>query len=202
MPATQPQLVLGSSSPFRKMLLQRLSDNFICISPDINEDAVAGEAPQTLVERLAYEKAKAIESLLTDDQQPALIIASDQLAICDGQVLGKPHTHENAVQQLQAQSGRCVEFLTSFCLYNTATQQHTMDIDQTKVFFRDLELSLINDYLHAEQPYNCCGSFKSEALGILLFDRIENNDPTALIGLPLIKVAHRLAAAGYDLFSD
>lgn len=193
------QLVLGSSSEFRQMMLKRLTQNFICISPDIDESAQAHESALTLVERLAHQKAQAIQAMLMPEQLPALIIGSDQVALCKGAVLGKPLSHENAVEQLQNQSGECVEFLTSTCILDTTNDQYSIDVDITRVYFKNLSQATIEAYLTAETPYKCCGAFKSEALGITLFDRIENNDPTALIGLPLITVAKRLAEFGYEL---
>ncbi|QBY05787.1 septum formation inhibitor Maf [Thalassotalea sp. HSM 43] len=191
------QLVLGSTSPFRKALLEKLGVPFACAKPDVDETALADESPEQLVARLAEQKANAVAAQYPD----ALIIGSDQVAVCDGNILGKPHTHENAIKQLQSFSGKTVTFLTGLCLYNSATQNSQVIVEPFYVSFRELSLTEIDNYLKAEQPYNCAGSFKSEALGICLFDSLQGDDPNSLIGLPLIKLHQLLKNEGYDVLA-
>lgn len=181
-------LVLGSSSPFRKALLERLHLPFDTFSPDIDESRLANEAPQDYVKRLSLEKAKAVAEQFDD----ALIIGSDQCSIVNGEIIGKPQTHENAVKQLQNSSGNTVSFLTGLCLYDTQTQDYQLDLIPFDVEFRVLTRQEIDNYLTIEQPYNCAGSFKSEGLGITLFKRMSGDDPTALMGLPLIRLSQML----------
>lgn len=189
---SQTQLVLASTSPFRKELLSRLQLDFETASPDIDETALEGEPPIQLVYRLAEQKAKACA-----DQFPnALLIGSDQLALLGDQILGKPGNHENACQQLRKLSGQYVSFLTGLCLYNAQQQRSQTEVVQFNVYFRRLTDEQIENYLRAETPYNCAGSFKSEAMGVALFDRLEGNDPTALIGLPLIRLTRMLENEG------
>jgi septum formation protein len=178
------RLVLGSSSPFRKALLEKLDLSFDCDSPDIDETPLKDELPKDMVARLAKEKANAIAKR----HPQAIIIASDQCATLDGKIIGKPGNHENAVQQLTAASGRTVTFYTSLCVYNAGTNQYQETVEPFYVYFRTLTESQIGNYLTKEQPYNCAGSFKSEGLGISLFERLEGNDPNTLIGLPLIQL--------------
>lgn len=181
-------LILASSSPFRRQILDKLQLDYNCISPDIDESAFENEAPERLVARLAVEKAKKI----AETEHDSLIIGSDQVAVIEGEVLGKPHTHENAVKQLQKLSGHRVTFLTGLALVNSSTggiQSETVPFD---VVFRTLTDAMIEKYLQAEKPYNCAGSFKSEALGIVLFDKLEGEDPNTLMGLPLIRLVRLL----------
>lgn len=185
-------LVLGSSSPFRKALLERLHLPFDTFSPDIDESRLANEAPQDYVKRLSLEKAKAVAEQFDD----ALIIGSDQCSIVNGEIIGKPQTHENAVKQLQNSSGNTVRFLTGLCLYDTQTQDYQLDLIPFDVEFRVLTRQEIDNYLTIEQPYNCAGSFKSEGLGITLFNRMSGDDPSALMGLPLIRLSQMLNHAG------
>jgi MAF protein len=182
------RLVLGSSSPFRKALLEKLNLSFDCDSPDIDETPLKDEHPKDMVARLAKEKANAIATR----HPQAIIIASDQCATLDGKIIGKPGDHENAVQQLTAASGRAVTFYTSLCVYNAGTNQYQEIVEPYYVYFRTLTESQIENYLVKEQPYNCAGSFKSEGLGISLFERLEGNDPNTLIGLPLIQLIKML----------
>ena len=187
-----PQLVLASTSPFRKQLLEKLKLDFITDSPDIDESPLAGESPEQLVARLAEEKAMAVAVRQPD----SLIIGSDQVAVIDGKILGKPGGHDKAVAQLKAASGRRVTFLTALCLYNSATGDSQVEVVPFGVVFRDLSETQIENYLRAEQPYNCAGSFKSEAMGIALFEKLEGEDPNTLIGLPLIRLVRMLEAEG------
>lgn len=180
-PAT---LVLASTSPFRRELLQRLGVAFKTMSPDIDESPLANESPEQLVQRLSEGKARKCGETL----QHSLVIGSDQVAVCNGKILGKPGNHLNACAQLAHLSGNRVSFLTGICLFNTNTDICRTDLEVYHVTFRKLTAEQIDRYLESERPYNCAGSFKSEALGISLFEKMEGNDPTALIGLPLIKL--------------
>jgi len=185
-------LILGSTSPFRRELLGRLELPFSAASPDTDETAHAGELPEALVQRLAEAKARAVAPMHPD----ALIIGSDQIAVLDGQILGKPGNHARAVEQLRAASGRTVTFLTGLCLLDSASDVAQVTFEPFRVHFRELDEAHIERYLQAEQPYNCAGSFKSEGLGIALFAKLEGDDPTGLIGLPLIRLVDMLQRAG------
>jgi septum formation protein len=185
-------VVLASTSPYRKAILQKLDIEFICVAPDIDETPGAGEIPEQLVARLAEQKARAVAGQFQD----ALIIGSDQVAVVDGKILGKPGNHENAVRQLKRASARRVSFLTGLCLYNSAAQHCQVEVIPFNVVFRPLSEQLIENYLRKEQPYNCAGSFKSEGLGIALFERLEGDDPNALMGLPLIRLVRMLENEG------
>jgi len=191
-------LVLGSTSPFRRTILEKLNLPFQCAKPNIDETALANETPIALVERLAIEKAQAVAHLFDD----ALIIGSDQVAVCEGEILGKPHNFENGFKQLRQFSGKAVVFNTGLCVYNSKTQQTKSLVEPFTVHFKDLTDEEITHYLHAEQPYNCAGSFKSEALGICLFKKLEGEDPNTLIGLPLIKLVALLKQHGLDVLAE
>ncbi len=182
------RLILGSSSPFRKALLEKLDLSFDCDSPDIDETPLKGETPKDMVVRLAKLKAQAIAVR----HPQSIIIASDQCATLDGNIIGKPGDHATAVEQLTAASGRAVTFYTSLCVYNAGTNQFEECVEPFYVYFRELTAEQIENYLNKEQPYNCAGSFKSEGLGISLFERLEGNDPNTLIGLPLIQLIKML----------
>lgn len=182
-------LVLASTSVYREELLARLHLPFITAAPDVAEEALPHELPEELARRLAYAKALAVAK-----QYPqALIIGSDQVAALGQQRLGKPGNYDNAFRQLHAASGQRLDFHTGICLYNSATGQYQLDVVPYSVFFRPLTDKQIEHYLRLEQPYQCAGSFKSEALGIALFERMEGPDPSALIGLPLIRLISMLA---------
>jgi septum formation protein len=189
------KLVLASSSPYRKQLLQRLGQAFDTTAPDVDETALAGETPEQLVRRLAEAKAKAVAKEFPN----ALIIGSDQVAVLDGKILGKPGNHDNAVKQLQQASAKTVHFLTGLCLFNSKTGNIQLDVIPFKVVFRKLSNAQIENYLLTEQPYNCAGSFKSEGLGIALFEKLEGDDPNALIGLPLIKLIDMFSNEGINI---
>lgn len=186
------QLVLGSTSPFRRQLLEKLGLPFDTAAPETDETAQPGESPEQLVARLAEAKARAVASYYPG----ALIIGSDQVAVNGGEILGKPHTHEKAMAQLRSASGKHVRFLTGLCLYNAASNHAQVEVVPFNVVFRELSDEMIDNYLKAEQPYNCAGSFKSEAMGIALFERLEGDDPNTLIGLPLIRLVRMLEAEG------
>lgn len=185
-------LVLASSSPFRKALLEKLQLEFITDSPDIDETPVANESTEQMVLRLSEAKARA----LAETHKNALIIGSDQSATLNGKILNKPGNFDVAFRQLQAASGQTVTFYTGLCLLNTHTQQAETICEPYIVKFRDLSDSEIEHYLHREQPYNCAGSFKSEALGISLFESMRGDDPNTLIGLPLIQLCRMLKKNG------
>jgi len=189
------KLVLASTSPYRKELLQKLQLEFATASPDIDESALPDEAPEQLVARLAENKARAV----ADQFQNALIIGSDQVAVVDGRIVGKPGDHANAVAQLKRASGKRVSFLTGLCVYNTLSQRSQVDVIPFSVIFRNLSDTQIENYLQREQPYNCAGSFKSEGLGIALFERLEGDDPNTLIGLPLIRLIRMLESEGFPV---
>jgi len=184
------RLVLGSSSPLRKALLEKLDLSFDCDSPDIDETPLKNEHPKDMVARLAKAKAQAI----AQRHPQSIIIASDQCATLDGVIIGKPGDFENAFQQLKNASARVVTFYTSLCVFNAGTNQYQEIVEPYHVYFRELSDSQIENYLKKEEPYNCAGSFKSEGLGISLFERLEGNDPNTLIGLPLIELIKMLEA--------
>jgi septum formation protein len=188
-------LVLGSTSRYRRELLSRLNVPFEVAAPDVDETPLPGEQPATLAQRLALAKAQAVAAKFPK----AVVIGSDQVADLHGQPLGKPGTHERAVAQLVEMRGQTVIFQTALavvCLESGFMQQ---DIAAVRVVFRDLSDAEIENYLRIEQPYDCAGSAKSEGLGIALLERIDNDDPTALIGLPLIRTARMIRAAGVKL---
>ncbi len=190
-------LILGSSSIYRKELLQRIGLDFAIDSPDIDETRRTGERPDELVKRLSYEKAKVI----AERHPQSLIIGSDQVAVNGDQILGKPGNKHIATEQLEQASGRCVTFLTGLCLLNADTTQFQIDVVQYNVHFRQLTTDQICAYLEKEQPFNCAGSFKSEGLGVALFEKMEGGDPTALIGLPLIRLISMLRKEGIEVLS-
>jgi MAF protein len=191
----EPTIVLGSTSPFRRELLNRLGLSFVTAAPEIDEAAKPGELPQQLVERLAREKAQAVAA----DHPNALVIGSDQVACIDDTVMGKPGDRDTAIAQLLQASGRSVTFYTGLCLLNTATGEAQVVCEPFKVHFRNLDQAAIERYLDAEEPYNCAGSFKSEGLGIALFEKMQGDDPNALIGLPLIRLVSMLEQEGVHI---
>lgn len=185
-------LVLASTSPFRRSVLERLRLPFATYAPNVDETPLAGESPSALVLRLAEMKAKAAAVA----HPAALIIGSDQVSVIDNDILGKPGTHERAVEQLGRASGKQVDFLTGLCLFNTQSGAVQTDIVRFGVTFRALSATQIENYLRMDEPYNCAGSFKSEGLGIALLDRMVGSDPTSVIGLPLIRLVRMLEAEG------
>jgi MAF protein len=190
-------LILASSSPYRAELLARLGLGFETRSPDIDETRLDGESPEGLVERLARSKAEAVAPALPG----ALVIGSDQVAVCGSDVLGKPGTAARARDQLALLSGRAVTFFTGLCLLDTVSGNIQTAVVPTRVQFRHLNAREIDTYVARERPLDCAGAFKSEGLGIALFDAIEGDDPNALIGLPLIKLCRMLRNAGVDVLS-
>ena len=189
------QLILGSSSPFRAELLTKLELSFITSSPDIDESIVENESAEQLVLRLSEQKALKI----AESNPDALIIGSDQVAILDGKILGKPGNHANAVKQLSAASGKTVLFLTGLALLNSKTGKMNSLVEPFEVSFKELRADQVEHYLNIEQPYQCAGSFKSEGFGISLFSKLTGDDPNTLIGLPLIKLIGLLETEGIDV---
>src|SRR5438445_2541229 len=198
--STPPRLILGSSSKYRKELLSRLHLPFEVMAPHIDETAYAGESPEATALRLAQQKAAAISAMVPN----ALVIGSDQVATLDGEQIGKPGTHENALKQLQKMRGRRVIFHTALCLWDgrkePAGEIAQLEDIQTFVTFRDLPDAELDTYLRIEQPYDCAGSAKNEGLGIAVIEKIESTDPTALTGLPLIALTTMLRRAGVPFF--
>ena len=186
------QIILASSSPYRKQLLGRLNLEFICVSPDIDEKPLEREAPDNLVIRLAQEKAQKVAL----EYQDSWIIGSDQSAVFYGQLIGKPGSVEAAKSQLKSFNGKEVIFYTSVCLLNRQSEYLETKTTTTKVKFRELTEVEIRDYVAKDNPIDCAGSFKAESIGISLFDAVESKDPTALIGLPLIALCGLLRSAG------
>jgi septum formation protein len=193
-----PRLILASSSPYRRELLERLRIPFDVAVPAIDETPLAGESPEATALRLAQAKARAVAAGLAAGVR-ALVIGSDQVATYDGHQIGKPGTHEKALAQLQGMRGREVLFHSALCLLDSASGDAQCVDVVTRVRFRDLPDAALDAYLRAETPYDCAGSAKAEGLGIALLDAIESDDPTALIGLPLIALTRMLLAAGYPL---
>jgi len=187
-----PRLVLASTSRYRRELLARLGLPFDTASPRADETPLPGETPAATALRLSAEKARSVAARFPG----ALIIGSDQVADCDGEPVGKPGDHERAVAQLTRLSGRTVVFHTGIALLDTATGDCRLALVDVRSTFRELAADEIEAYLRRERPYDCAGSVKSEALGIALFERIESDDPSALVGLPLIRLASMLRDAG------
>lgn len=185
-------LVLASTSPFRKQLLEKLHLTFLTEKPNVDETGLPDETAQQLVERLAIKKAQAI----TPNFDNALVIGSDQVCVNEGEILGKPHNFENAFKQLKAASGKTITFYTGLALVNSKTGNVQSLVEPFVVKFRKLTDEMISNYLNKEQPYNCAGSFKSEGYGIALFEAFEGKDPNSLIGLPLISLIKMLENEG------
>ena len=189
------KLILASSSPYRRALLARLKIPFEAVAPEVDETPHSGETPETLVKRLAREKARKIAA----GQRDALIIGSDQVAVYNGQIVGKPHEHDKAVAQLREASGRTVTLYTGLVLLNATTGKEQCEVVPYRVTFRKLTDELIESYLRKEQPYSCAGSVKSEGLGIALLEKFEGEDPNTLIGLPLIRLVRMLENEGVKI---
>jgi len=187
-------LILGSSSPYRKALLEKLGIAFECLSPEIDESALPGETPVELVERLSIAKAKEVAK----SHPNALIIGSDQVAVLDDEIIGKPVNHQAAVKQLKQASGREVHLYSGLCLYNSGNGKLQYCVEPYSVVFRNLSLEQIELYLKKDQPYQCAGSLKSETLGIAMLSKLQGDDPNALIGLPLIRLVDMLLNEGID----
>lgn len=191
-------IVLASTSIYRKTLLERLQLPFITHSPNINETPLPNETPESLVRRLSYEKAQAVAVYHPE----AVIIGSDQVAVLNGQIIGKPGSHKAAKDQLQRSSGKTISFLTGLTVFNSATASADTVVDAYEVTFRTLNNTEIESYLLKEKPYDCAGSFKSEGLGIALFEEMKGDDPTSLIGLPLISLTRLLKNVGISVLND
>lgn len=189
------QLVLASTSPFRRSLLEKLAVPFIIDAPDTDETPRVDETPAMLVRRLAEAKARDVALRHSN----ALVIGSDQVASVDGQVVGKPGNRENAIAQLSRASGQDVTFYTGLCLFDSVTGHTQTEVEPFTVRFRPLAREQIERYVDHEQPFNCAGSFKSEGYGITLFSALEGRDPNSLIGLPLILLVEMLGKAGIVL---
>ena len=190
---SSPTIVLASSSVYRRGLLDRFLDDFETVSPNVDETPVPGLAPEELAAKLARDKAEAV----SNNQREALIIGADQLAVLDTRVLGKPGDHATAVEQLLAASGKTVRFLTAVCILDAENRRRYEHCDETVVRFRRFDRRLAETYLKHDEPYDCAGSFRIEGAGFVLFESVRTDDPTALIGLPMIWLAGRLLELGY-----
>ncbi|MBA0219060.1 septum formation inhibitor Maf [Pectobacterium brasiliense] len=188
------QIILASTSPYRRTLLEKLAIPFVCAAPDIDETPYPGENAIDLVIRLAENKAQTLATHYPNH----LIIGSDQVCVLENAITGKPHNKGNATRQLQQASGKCVSFFTGLALFNSATQEMQSIAEPFDVHFRTLTEAEIDGYLEKEQPWNCAGSFKSEGLGITLFERLSGRDPNTLIGLPLIALTQMLQKEGVN----
>ena len=189
------KIVLASTSRYRRELLQRLQIPFSTANPNLEEAALAGELPEAMATRLATAKALAVATGHPD----AVIIGCDQVAVSGGKIVGKPGNHENAVRQLQALSGRDAVFYTALCVHDAASNRTSTRVVPCRVKFRVLDDAVIQRYLEREQPYDCAGSAKSEGLGIALIERMEGEDPNALVGLPLIALVDLLGEHGVHI---
>ncbi|MCG9739161.1 Maf-like protein [Shewanella insulae] len=192
-----PPIILASTSVFRQSLLQKLAIEFDTCAPEVDETPIAGESAQELVIRLALAKAKAG----AQDHQSGLVIGSDQVCVIDGDIIGKPLTRAKAIAQLERVSGKSITFYTGLALFNAADGTSEVICEPFTVHFRVLTSEQINYYVDTEQPLYCAGSFKSEGLGIALFDRLEGRDPNTLVGLPLIALTQMLFKQGVDILT-
>jgi septum formation protein len=190
-----PPIILASSSQYRRGLLDRFLDEYETVSPEVDESNDDGLEPAELASHLARAKAEKVSANARD----ALIIGADQLAVLDDQVLGKPGNHQKAVEQLIAASGKAVHFLTAVCILDPVSRTRHEHTDVTTVTFREYDRRLAEAYLRKDEPYDCAGSFKLEGAGFVLFEAVDTDDPTALIGLPMIWLADRLLHLGYLL---
>ncbi|MFM5199015.1 nucleoside triphosphate pyrophosphatase [Aeromonas caviae] len=191
----QPSLILASTSSYRKTLLEKLGQPFHCVAPQVDETARHGETAEALVSRLAFAKASAVAA----DRDQGLIIGSDQVCVCDGQILGKPGTAEKAVEQLLQAQGKRVIFYTGLCVINAANGHAEQLVEPFTVHFRSLDEAAIRRYVEVERPLDCAGSFKCEGMGIVLFKALEGRDPNTLVGLPLIGLVDLLGRHGLAL---
>jgi septum formation protein len=189
------KLILASSSPYRRELLERLRIPFEVMPPELDETPLPGETPHRLTERLAIAKARRI----VETERDALVIGSDQVAVYNGEIVGKPHSHDRAVEQLRAASGRTVTLYTGLALVNGNNGRVQCEVIPYRVTFRPLNDELIESYLRKEQPYSCAGSVRSEGLGIALLEKFEGDDPNTLIGLPLIRLVRMLENEGISV---
>lgn len=192
---SQPELILGSTSIYRKELLERLKIPFRVVAPEVDETPFENESPQELVERLSVEKARSVAR----KNPGSLVIGSDQVAVHAGKIVGKPHTHEKAMQQLKEANGKEIMLYTGLSLVNADTGDAQTEVIPFQVVFRKLTEQQLESYLLKEQPYHCAGSVKSEGLGIALLERFEGEDPNTLIGLPLIRLIRMLENFGVNV---
>jgi len=190
-----PPIFLASSSSYRRGLLDRFLNDYECVTPGLDESAFESEDPASLASLLARKKAGAVSS----KHRAALIIGAAQLAVIEDRVLGKPGDHRRAVEQLLASSGKAVRFLTAVCILDPVSRRRFEHVDTTTVRFRTFDRRLAEAYLRHDQPYDCAGSFKIEGAGFVLFESVNTDDPTALIGLPMIWLSGRLQELGYLL---
>jgi septum formation protein len=190
-----PNLILASTSMYRRALLEKLGIPFSCVGPCIDETPLHGENAAQLVQRLALEKAQAVAK----NNASSWIIGSDQVCTINGKIVGKPGSASAAITQLQAASGQKISFFTGLCLYDGTNERYQLLAEPFHVHFRILSLTQIERYINAETPFDCAGSFKSEGLGISLFQQLEGRDPNTLIGLPLIALVDMFAAWGFEL---
>ncbi len=188
-----PTIVLASASPYRRGLLDRFLESFETVSPDIDESNPEGLSPKKLARRLARTKAETVAKTARN----SLVIGADQLAVLDGQVLGKPGSHQKAVEQLVAASGKTVTFRTAVCILDPVGRTRYEHVDKTTVHFREFDRRLAEAYLRHDEPYDCAGSFRIEGAGFVLFESVKTDDPTALIGMPMIWVSDVLLELGY-----
>lgn len=189
------KLILASSSPYRKALLERLRIPFDTVAPKVDETPQENEGPQALVERLAIAKAQTVAATHTD----SLVIGSDQVAVHNDEIVGKPRDHDHAVEQLRSASGNTITLYTGLALINSSNGNVQSEVVPYRVVFRELSEEVIEAYLKKEQPYDCAGSVKAEGLGVALLERYEGDDPNTLIGLPLIRLVHMLEAEGVSI---
>ena len=192
---SSPTILLASSSPYRRDLLNRFLDAYEVVDPEVSEDNRDELEPADLAPQLARRKAEAVAI----NARRALIIGADQIAVLDGNVLGKPGNHGRAVEQLLAASGQTVTFLTAVCILDPVGRARYEHTDETVVHFRNFDRRLAEAYLRHDEPYDCAGSFKLEGAGFVLFERVKTDDPTAIIGLPMIWLSDRLLELGYLL---
>ncbi len=195
MAMNSPPLILGSTSPYRKVLLERLGIPFQVVAPQVDESALENEAPPDLARRLAQAKSLAVARLYPG----AIVIGSDQVAELDGRVIGKPGNHDRAMEQLLAMSGKTVLFHTAVAVTGLDSGFNQVEVAQATVRFRNLPRDEIEAYLQSEKPYDCAGSAKSEGRGIALLDSIVSDDPTTLVGLPLMRICRMLRTAGIKI---
>ncbi len=187
-------LILASTSPFRKTILEKLNLPFSVASPNCEESHFEDESPEHLVKRLAKLKARSCQT-----NKPSLIIGSDQVCLIEGKIVGKPLNRSNAIEQLKSQSGKRITFYTAVALYDTVSKKCDVELDTFTVHFRNLNTKMIENYVDQEEPYYCAGSFKVEGLGIALFKKLEGKDPNTLIGLPLITLVSMLEKKGIEV---
>ena len=194
-----PLLILASSSSSRKMILDKLGVPYQTLSPDIDEQVLAGETVEGHVLRLSKEKALKIASDIMHTSSQALIIGCDSVCVLNGEIMSKPENHETAIAQLQAASGKVVYFYSGLTLYNSKNNTCQQEVVRTEVYFKSLSQAMIEAYLKKDQPYHCAGSIKAEGLGIVLVEKMLADDPNALVGLPLIALIRMLEAEGFSL---